>query len=115
MHRVCAEHNEVSTSALNSLSCVNHQFRSVAPTTLVLQSLDLIEVNGVQQALCRTLPTESFPDCFIDDAVVLGRRLPTHTADQTDGLHICRDFSGGVTTVSIVRRGTLALGLWPSS
>jgi len=64
------------------------------PVIGTLQSLDVGEVDAVQQQLRRMQAAESLPHPLVEDAVVGNRRFPAHAADQPERAHGLTSSSG---------------------
>jgi hypothetical protein len=53
----------------------------------LLKSFDLREVVGANEELRRMVPSQAAANFFVDEPLVLDRRLPAHPTQQTDRLH----------------------------
>ena len=87
VHGVGAHHDEIGSAALQPKRRLLHGIGKSIPVAFMLKVLDLLEIDGEHQALRRMHATEPTVHFLIDDAVILGRALPAHAADQPDGLH----------------------------
>src|SRR5215207_8084951 len=54
----------------------------------MLQNFDLCKINRNHNAFSRMKAAKFCFGCFVDDAVILNRRFPTHTTKQANCFHI---------------------------
>src|SRR5579859_157394 len=88
MHRVGAEKNEIRSSSFQALGRGGQKASRVVPTPLTLHFFYFCEVHRKHEDLCRVQASRSGFYDFIKNPVVLNRRLPAHSANQTYGFHI---------------------------
>jgi hypothetical protein len=89
VHRVGAEQDHLRSRHLQPTGVVAQPSAGGVPFTVLLQGLDLGEVVRSDEEVSGMGPSQSAADLFVDDPLVLGRRLPAHTPEQTDRPH-CR-------------------------
>jgi hypothetical protein len=87
VHRVGTKDQTICAAILNMPSGVNHSFSRFLPAPFVLERLDLSEIDRIQEASSRVQTAEPDLHAFIDESIVDNRRLPTHPANKSDGLH----------------------------
>ena len=87
VHGIGTQHDKVRARLLNAPGGVGEQPGGILPAALMLKGLDLGEVQTDQGNLGRMMSTKCAVHIPIDDLVVAHRGLPTHAAQQPDGLH----------------------------
>jgi hypothetical protein len=106
VHRVGAKDQTLRARTLESLGVPGQQRCCVVPAVLALEDLDGCEVDAVHDAVGGVQAAEPVADRFVEQAVVLGRRLPAHAAQESDALHRRRLYQQAVQAAgSAERRG----------
>jgi hypothetical protein len=72
MHRIGAQHDEVSPSPLQVMSGVPHHVCKPVPFACMLELLDFLEIDGPHEATRRMHAAQALQHFLIDDAVILG-------------------------------------------
>jgi len=87
VHGIGAQHDQSCPAALQALGSRGHLEPGLFPAVLALQHFDLSEIHRIYQALGGVQPAQSLAHRFIKNPVIFDRRFPTHTGDQSNGLH----------------------------
>lgn len=95
VHGVRTKNEEVRTGRLQRTRCTGKHISRSLPFSGALQSLDLVEVDAVENQLRGMKPTQALSDRLVDLAVVRNGPLPAHATDQTDDLQARAFVIGG--------------------
>jgi len=87
VHGVGTQHQCLGTGALQLVRSLRQQLASRRPVACALQMLNLGKVHAVQNNPCRVQATQTLLHTFVNELVIQHSGLPSHAANQADGLH----------------------------
>jgi hypothetical protein len=87
VHGVGAEHDDLGAGGRQRARLAGQKRSGLLPAALALEPLHVGEVDRAQQAVPGVKAAQPVADEFVDEAVVRGRALPAHAAQQSEPTH----------------------------